>query len=227
MNGLRLAVVVDLDTDRLASRKQDAPDVTVRHQGQVGTAVEHGIEVAIRRVLPDTVDVVHRQGPGAVGVRRVHIEVFGEAGELTCLDEGVVGRHPFVALVAADGDRTVRAVPLVLDVEVGLGLLEVWQHLVVRPLGVTILRPLVEVLRQAALEDRAVYGAAAADDLTPGDDLAHALRRELAIECPVVGVRRVIVVGQAAMSERGRVVVNGLEVWTGLHQQDFAVRVLR
>ena len=94
----------------------------------------------------------------------VHIRVFGVAGVQTGLDEGLLDGVPLARLGPPDRNRAVGAVEVVLDglvvdVLVGLQLLEIGQDFVIRPGVVAQLGPAVKVLRHAADEDRAVQGA--------------------------------------------------------------------
>src|SRR5205814_9885228 len=88
-------------------------------------------------------------------VRRLH------TGAVESLLEG----RPRTCLTAPDGHRSVRAMAIILNVEVMLRFAKIRQDLVIRPFIVAERRPGVEIFGEAALHRLTVDGRASPDHL--------------------------------------------------------------
>src|ERR671922_2756213 len=78
-------------------------------------------------------------------------------------------REPLLPLIAAHGDRTTGTVEVPPIIQVVFHLTEVGQDLEKGPLIIAPGRPVVIVLRDAAVEDLPIDGAGAAGRLAAGD----------------------------------------------------------
>ena len=167
-----LAAAFGLHAGDASAIEQDPSDEDVALDGEV-EAVAHGIQVGDRRAHANAGLVVHGNRADARRVGAVEVGVGGVAAFEGGGVEGFLNVGPRLVLAADDGDGTVAAVEIVLDVEVGLSLAKEGQDFQVSPLLVAEGCPPLEVLGQAAQIDLAVDGTGTADDLALGDvDLA-------------------------------------------------------
>src|SRR5216683_8349665 len=100
--------------------------------------------------------------------------------------EGLLNGRPRTRLTAPDGHRPVRAVALILNVEIMLRFAKVWQDIGIRPFIVAESRPRVEILGEAALHRLAVDRRPAPDHLALCDVDRPLLLGDDAPQGPVV-----------------------------------------
>ena len=118
-----LAAAFRLNAADARSIEQDATYEDVAFDGQV-EAVANRVEVGDGRAHADAGLVVHGDGADAGRVWSVEVGVGGVASFHGGGVEGLLHVGPRLVLTADNGDGTVAAVEVVLDVEVGLGLAE-------------------------------------------------------------------------------------------------------
>ena len=117
--------------------------------------------------------VVHGDSADAGRLRAVQVGVDRVSALQSSGVEGFLHVGPGLVFPSHYGDRTFRAVKVVLDVQVGFGLAEEGQHFQVGPFLVAEGGPPLKILGQTAQIDLAVDGPGAADHFALGDvDLA-------------------------------------------------------
>ena len=177
----------------------------------------HGAQVRQGRAHADAAQVVGGRHADAGGVRAVGVlhraVAFGQAGVV----EGFLDVRPRTRLTPAYRHGAVRAVVVVLDVQIALHLPVEGQDLCVGPLVVATGGPVVKVLGKAPLHRLAVDGRAAPNDLALGNVDFALLRGDGSPQRPVMyrvlgfrvpGAAELDVVGQDC---RVGVVVAGLQ----------------
>ena len=162
-----VAAAVHFHAHGFSAVKDDAADGNAGPEGQV-QAVAGLLQVGDGGAHSDAVDIVHRAGADAGGVRVIHIRGFGQAGGETSLEKGFLSGQPFLAFVAAHRYGAGGTVKVAAEVQIGLDAVQVGHNGAEAPFGVAPRDPIVKVLRHRPQPDLAVDGAAAADDPAAG-----------------------------------------------------------
>ncbi len=220
-----VAVVFDFNTCCTGAVEQDAADVAIGADSEVGT-VSCWVEVGEGGADADAVLVVEWERSGTGGFGMVHIRTVWKASGTAGSVKGLLVRAPVFRCKSADGDGAVCAVPIVRKIQVGFEFFKVGENGVEGPLVVAKGDPAFKVFGQAAQEDLGVYGTGAAGNTAARERYLWSLIGQ------VGGVVPVMAVGQDA----GRGTVTVFEVlrerfecgivWAGFEEEDGAVRVL-
>ena len=206
--------------------EQDAVDQAVGAYGQV-QAVAGLVQVAHGSADADAVGVVQGRRPYAVSIRVVVVGTVGVAGGPGSVVEGLLGRHPVLALEAVHHYWAIAAMEIVAAVvRVRLNLAEIGQHVGVGPFVVAEGCPGIVVLGHAPQEYLAVDGAGPAGNLAPGHHHRRGLVGGPADELPVmVAGHHVGLGGVAELHLLGQILEVRI-VGPGLQQQHGLGRIL-
>src|SRR5262249_27565599 len=125
----------------------------------------HRLEMRQRRAHAHAVDVV--RGCHAQASRVLSIRIFRRAEPRlpTSIIEGLLDGRPGPCLTAPDGYRAIRAMEIILNIEIVLGFTEVRQDLVIRPFIVAERRPGIKILGETPLHGLPVDGRSTPNDL--------------------------------------------------------------
>src|SRR5919108_4313058 len=135
-------------------------------------------------------------------------------------------REPLLPLIAAHGDRTTGTVEVPPIIQVVFHLTEVGQDLEKGPLIIAPGRPVVIVLRDAAVEDLPIDGAGAAGRLATGYRQTRLLRGDGRHVCPAMGTisRQPDIVAQLEVI---REMLEVRIIRSGLEEEHRSARILR
>src|SRR5262249_30371281 len=128
-------VALDVETGDAAGFEAYAMHDRARANAQVPALAHLRSKVAACGAHPHACDLVHRVRTVAGLVRLVAVGTGGESELGARFEESSLPRRELVLRMSAQRDRAVFAVPLVLEIEIGLETLERRQALLERPIG--------------------------------------------------------------------------------------------
>lgn len=149
------------DTHCASAPEQDAIDQDTAADRQVGTTASR-CEVRQRRALPHAGDGVHRRRASAQRPRCIVIIRAGITARGAGIQERPLRGGQLFESIAADRERPVPSVPLVVDIGIVFQAAEKRQHLGERPAEIAEPRPFVIVAGRASEGYRRVRRGSAA-----------------------------------------------------------------
>ena len=185
----------------------------------------HRVEVGDGGAHPHAVQIVGGRYPQAGGIRSIGVRGGAKPGPPTGGMESPLNVRPGPRLAPPYRHRPVRAVPVILNVQVALHLPVEGQHLVISPLIVSQRRPQIKILREPPLHCLPVDGRAAPNHLALGHVDFPLLLGDGSPQGPVVfRVRGFRVPGMAKLDFVRQVGKIGV-VRSRFQQQDGGIRV--